>query len=441
MPETVSKDLLGKKILITAGRAHEDIDGVRHYANHKRPEGHGYAVAEALAARGADVTLVSAKNHFMPPSGCRVIRKTNEGKDLCCGQDIMAAAENTLAQGSFDAVLCLASIPSIRPEQKAANKLKVKHNLGDPVTMAVIGNMDIQVRARAWNLSVLGYDTHQEKFSSPDLPDWLVDLTPTILEKQNAAFPPRPHRDDDIGPSSATLFGKTILMTSGPTEEMITASGDVITNFSSGRQGYDLARAFANEGASVTYVVGPTYFPAPAHDNIKTVHVHSARSMLAACEAHVPADIFVGVAAVADFGCKNPPDLRLPEGQRYDLVLDQNPDILSTMGHHAQRPGFVVGFAAETDPANIMAYAQGKLEKKGADMICANLVGPAIAARGATNNQVIILSRDAEPFPLANMSKTGTAQAIVEQIKQRLSVTCHRPSAKLGPTEIKEPKF
>ncbi len=417
-------NLTGKRLLITAGRPREDIDGIRHYANHKRAEGHGYAVAEMLAACGADVTVVAPESTLIDPRNCRVVQHSGHGQSIKSGHDVMQATAEQVIGGPYDAVLCLASISSIKSAQQFKHKLKIKSLAGDLVSMAIAGNIDIENITQALGIPALGYTSWQETFRTPDLPLWLSNIAQNIENHQNAVQFTAildSKREEFLSVAPPTLRNKKIIITSGPTEETVTATGDVITNFSSGRQGHELALAFANCGAEVVYVVGPTGFAAPTHGSIQSIKVRSAKTMLAACKGNLPADVFVGVAAVADFGCIKPSPLRLTENKGYTLALDQNPDILETMGQHQWlRPALVVGFAAETDPHNILAYAKGKLFKKGADLICANLIEKP-SAQGTKDNQVFFVTRDAEPRRSKAMSKRDIAFGIAEEIINLLS--------------------
>ncbi len=414
-------NLAGKSIVVTAGWTREDIDGVRHYANHSRPEGHGFAVAAQLAKRGASVTIVAPKTVRAAPADCALIHELKDGTALGSADSVLRAVDAFVAQTPCDAVLCLASAASIRPVERSKNKLKIKSLETSVVSMPVMGNVDTEVRAQAWRVPVLGYTAWQEKFSSADVPPWLEALSGEIFA------PPAPDEPSVLSDGDASfaqdipnaLSGKRVLLTSGRTEELVTATGDIITNFSSGRQGCELANAFSAAGARVVFVAGPSSFLPEPKDNTLIVSVASAKDMLAACEESLPADVFVGVAAVADFGCAQPYFLHLAKGQTYDMVLDKNPDILSFIGHHpALRPDVVVGFAAETDPKKILGYAKEKLVVKNADLICANLVGPD-AKHGEDQNQIMFIARGPSPRLSDVLSKKKAAETIVREVAAR----------------------
>jgi len=417
------QNLVGKKILVTAGWSHEDIDGVRHYANHARSEGQGFAVAKYLVSLGAEVTIVAAKTRLSTPDRCKMICTDAAGNHIASGQELMNVAHAQAIGGDFDAALCLASISSIKAAEKSLHKIKAKHTSDAPIVLSALGNIDVQQEARSWNVPTIGYDSRQAIFATPHTPDWLRNLIDKIqiferVESASYDAEPLPTR-----PTAQFLKGMKVIITSGPTAEKITTTGDVITNFSSGRQGRDMAYAFANYGAEVIYISGPTNLAAPTHAHIHVVGCSSAHSMAQACKSHLPADVFIGVAAVADFGSSNPEDIRLAVGERHDFVLEQNPDILESMGKHVtQRPRVVIGFAAETDETNILDYAAGKLYKKGADMICANLVGASIAKRGSSNNQITFVLPHNKIAKLNVMSKRDVATEIAKVVYTMLSV-------------------
>ena len=217
------------------------------------------------------------------------------------------------------------------------------------------------------------------------------------------------------GPAARPLAGKHALVTAGPTFEAIDPVRG-ITNRSSGRQGYAIAEALARLGARVTLVSGPVALPTPP--GVNRVDVESARQMLAACEAALPADVGVFVAAVADwrvdevFGSK----LKKDKGGPPALTFVENPDILATLSKAAARPTLVVGFAAETD--DVEAHARAKLARKGCDWIIANdVTQPGVM--GGTENAVLLIAKDhTERWERA--SKDAVAQAIAQRIAEAL---------------------
>jgi phosphopantothenoylcysteine decarboxylase/phosphopantothenate--cysteine ligase len=190
---------------------------------------------------------------------------------------------------------------------------------------------------------------------------------------------------------SGVLSGKHVLVTSGPTHEPIDPVR-YIANRSSGRQGHAIAAALAGLGARVTLVSGPVTVPDPSGATV--VRVESAREMLEACQAALPADAAVFAAAVADWRVANASDGKIkkqPGAAAPALELVPNPDILATIAAAGpQRPKVVVGFAAETD--DLIANAQSKLIRKNADFIVANDVSPETGIMGGTENAVQLIS-------------------------------------------------
>jgi phosphopantothenoylcysteine decarboxylase/phosphopantothenate--cysteine ligase len=218
------------------------------------------------------------------------------------------------------------------------------------------------------------------------------------------------------------LAGRKIVVTSGPTHEPIDPVR-YIANRSSGKQGHAIAGALARLGAEVHLVSGPVTIADPAGVNV--VHVESARQMKAAVEAALPADAGVFVAAVADWRTEGEAGEKIKKEAGKGppaLQMVENPDILATIGHHANRPKLVVGFAAETQ--NVLENARAKLKKKGADLIVANDVSHnsgvnASGVMGGDRNLVRIVTADsAEEWP--EMSKNEVATRLAALIAAKL---------------------
>jgi phosphopantothenoylcysteine decarboxylase/phosphopantothenate--cysteine ligase len=192
--------------------------------------------------------------------------------------------------------------------------------------------------------------------------------------------------DEIDGPKP--LAGRKVLVTAGPTHEPIDPVR-YIANRSSGKQGYALATALARAGAEVHLISGPVSLPDPV--GVAVTRVVTAREMLAAVEAALPVDVAVMAAAVADWRVDASAEKikKGPDGAP-TLSFQENPDILATLGRHPTlRPKLVVGFAAETQ--NLIANAEGKLRRKGADVIVANDVSPKTGIMGGDRNTVRIV--------------------------------------------------
>jgi len=214
----------------------------------------------------------------------------------------------------------------------------------------------------------------------------------------------------------SVLAGLRAVVTSGPTHEPIDPVR-YIANRSSGKQGHAIAAALARFGAETILVSGPTREADPA--GVQMVPVETAEQMLTAVLAHLPADIAVCAAAVADWRVKQAAGGKVkktPGAPPPALELAENPDILATLGHHARRPSLLVGFAAETD--DVIRHGQGKRQRKGADWILANDVRPEQGVFGGDRNTIHLITADAvEDWP--TLSKDAVADRLVQQIIAR----------------------
>jgi phosphopantothenoylcysteine decarboxylase/phosphopantothenate--cysteine ligase len=211
------------------------------------------------------------------------------------------------------------------------------------------------------------------------------------------------------------LAGKRVLVSAGPTYEDIDPVR-FIGNRSSGRMGFAIAQAAAEQGASVQLVAGPVHQSTPP--GVERVDVRSAREMREAVLSRAPScDIYIGAAAVGDFRPQELASHKLKKtGGALELVLEENPDILASVAALNDRP-FVVGFAAETH--DVEKYARGKLERKKLDMIAANKVG---AGEGfdACENEILLISRDGAER-LARADKLALARQLVARVADKLS--------------------
>ena len=219
------------------------------------------------------------------------------------------------------------------------------------------------------------------------------------------------------GPGARPLAGRRALVTAGPTVEPLDPVR-VLTNLSSGKQGYAVAGALADLGADVILVSGPTALTTPR--GVRQVDVQTAEDMLRACQASLPADIAVCVAAVADWRPERPSPVKLKKNGSGppQIRLTENPDILlalSTPG--PSRPRLVVGFAAET--GDIEAFARAKLARKGCDWIVANDVSAQGVVGGDDNTVLVIDSQGADPWPRS--SKQEVARRLARRIAEALA--------------------
>jgi len=206
-----------------------------------------------------------------------------------------------------------------------------------------------------------------------------------------------------------TLSGLTVLMTAGPTFEPIDAVRG-ITNRSSGKMGYAIARAAIGAGAKVTLISGPSSQPVPVGASV--TNVQSAAEMFAAVKLNAKqADIFIGVAAVADYRVEKPREHKIKKTDKAALTLKlvPNPDILAWVAAQP-KPPFTVGFAAESQ--NLETYADEKRRRKKVNLIVANLAQNAI---GADDNEVMLLD-DSGTHKLMRAPKEAVAKEIVARI-------------------------
>jgi phosphopantothenoylcysteine decarboxylase/phosphopantothenate--cysteine ligase len=215
------------------------------------------------------------------------------------------------------------------------------------------------------------------------------------------------------GDEPRLLEGAHVLITAGPTHEPIDPVR-YIANRSSGKQGYAIAAAAARFGARVTLVSGPVTLPTPA--GVEVIRVESAREMLNAVEAALPADIGVFAAAVADWRVAHLHKSKLKKagsGETPSLALTENPDILKIIASQAsRRPALTIGFAAETE--NVVAHAQAKLAAKGCDWIVANDVSVETGVMGGDNNQVhLVTAAGLESWPA--MTKDEVAAKLMRR--------------------------
>ena len=173
----------------------------------------------------------------------------------------------------------------------------------------------------------------------------------------------------------------------------------------------------------VTLVAGPVQLPTPA--GVARIDVETAREMLSAVDASLPADAAIMVAAVADWRTADAAGQKIKKdgsGQPAPLALVENPDILATLGRHALRPKLLVGFAAETQ--KVSDHAQAKLAKKGADWIVANDVSgtPGDSVMGGDDNAVQIVSAQGiESWP--RLPKQVVADKLIEKVAHALTLS------------------
>jgi phosphopantothenoylcysteine decarboxylase / phosphopantothenate---cysteine ligase len=242
-----------------------------------------------------------------------------------------------------------------------------------------------------------------------------LPLAPEVPDDIEEVLGEVPGGDDfDLPPGQRPLAGRHVLVTAGPTWEAIDPVR-YIANRSSGKQGFAIAAAAAAMGAQVTLVAGPVALKTPA--GVARIDVESAHEMQQAVRRALPADVAVMVAAVADWRPRDYQSRKIKKRESAPpvLMLTENPDILINLSAGGQRPGLVIGFAAETD--KVIDNAKAKRKRKGADWIIANDVSGSVMG-GDVNRVTIITAEGVET--LDEMPKAAVAMALVERIAAAL---------------------
>jgi phosphopantothenoylcysteine decarboxylase/phosphopantothenate--cysteine ligase len=211
------------------------------------------------------------------------------------------------------------------------------------------------------------------------------------------------------------LAGKRVLITAGPTFEPIDPVRG-LTNLSSGKMGYAMARAAHEAGAEVTLVSGPTALPTP--HGVHRINIHTAEQMHGVVMSHASAhDIFIAVAAVADWRIANVSEHKLKktaEGAPPRLEFEQNPDILSAVAALPNRP-YCVGFAAESE--NLAQYGEAKRKQKNIPLLIGNIAPQTF---GRDQNEVMLFDENGHT-QLPRADKTVLARQLVGEIARRMN--------------------
>ncbi|AUD01589.1 bifunctional phosphopantothenoylcysteine decarboxylase/phosphopantothenate--cysteine ligase CoaBC [Spirosoma pollinicola] len=214
------------------------------------------------------------------------------------------------------------------------------------------------------------------------------------------------------------LSGKRVLITAGPTQEPIDPVR-YISNHSTGKMGYAIARAFVQAGANVTLVSGPTALPLPA-PAVTRINVRTAQEMFGATqEAFANADIIVLSAAVADYTPAHPADRKIKKKETsFSLELTKTTDIAATLGAQKQPGQLMMGFALETD--NERENALKKLYAKNLDWIVLNSLRDSGAGFGHDTNKITVIDKEEQTYEFALKSKDEVAQDLVSLVIKSL---------------------
>ena len=209
------------------------------------------------------------------------------------------------------------------------------------------------------------------------------------------------------------------LVTAGPTNEYIDPVR-FITNKSSGKQGYELAKCLSKKGFDTTLISGPTNLE--VEKDIKLIKVETADEMFAATQENLPVDVAIFSAAVSDFKVKNKSQTKIKKEEALNLNLEKNIDILNYISNHnSMRPEIVIGFAAETN--EILKNAEEKLSKKNCDWIISNDVSKKNIGFNSDYNEVTIhyKNKSLKSEVLPYKRKSEISEEIVDRIIDQLN--------------------
>ena len=207
------------------------------------------------------------------------------------------------------------------------------------------------------------------------------------------------------------------IVTAGPTNEYIDPVR-FISNKSSGKQGYEIAKSLSKKGFDTTLISGPTHLE--IDEDINLIRVETAEEMFQATLTNLPADVAVFSAAVSDYKVKEKSEIKIKKQDNLNLNLEKNVDILNYVSNHnSLRPGLVIGFAAETD--NLESYAIKKLNEKNCDWIIANDVSKSNIGFNSDFNEVSIFYKNNKSDRISYKPKSEISDEIVEKIIDHLN--------------------
>ena len=207
------------------------------------------------------------------------------------------------------------------------------------------------------------------------------------------------------------------IVTAGPTNEYIDPVR-FISNKSSGKQGYEIAKSLSKKGFDTTLISGPTYLE--IDEDINLIRVETAEEMFQATLTNLPADVAVFSAAVSDYKVKEKSEIKIKKQDNLNLTLEKNVDILNYVSNHnSLRPGLVIGFAAETN--NLESYAIEKLNEKNCDWIIANDVSKSNIGFNSDFNEVSIFYKNNKSDKISYKPKSEISDEIVEKIIDHLN--------------------
>ncbi len=365
-----------------------------------------------------DVVMTAAATRFIGPSTFQALSGRPVWTDLWDARDAKSMAHIELSRGAAGVLVAPASADFIaRLAGGLANDLLstlcLARQRATPLLVAPAMNVEMweqppntrNVRqVMADGARILGPGSGEQ--ACGETGDGRMVEAEELFAHVDALFAPK------------LLAGRRVVITAGPTEEPIDPVR-VITNTSSGKMGYAIAQAAANAGADVTLISGPSALTAPT--GVRRVNIKTARQMFEAVQQTVDgADLFIAVAAVADYYVKDYSEQKLKKNQHHPgltLELAENPDILKWVAQFAasrdEKP-FCVGFAAESH--DVIEHAETKRKRKGIPLLVANKAQDAF---GQDENEITLID-DAGRHPLPRASKTVLAAQLIAHIAAML---------------------
>jgi phosphopantothenoylcysteine decarboxylase/phosphopantothenate--cysteine ligase len=382
-------------------------------------------LARALMTRGftVNVIMTRAAEEFIRPLTFAALT----GRKVITGLFSASSSEDTLASAIEHIRVAQENDLLVVAPATADLLAKLAHGLADDfLTTTYLAFTGRVVLAPAMNTNMWNHPATQTNLRT------LRDRGHLIVDPDDGALacgmvgPGRLAEPDAIADAVANLTnpkrdleGEVVLITAGPTQEPLDAVR-YLSNRSSGKMGYAIAEDAAARGARVILITGPVNLPEPR--NVEVVHVQTASQMFDAVMKHLAeSTIIIKAAAVADYHRSDVPKHKVKKtAARMSIELDPTVDILAEVGRK-KGDRLLIGFAAETE--NLIAEARRKLESKNCDMVVANLVSQSGIGFDSDENEVVLVTRNADPVPVRRAPKTAIATRILDEtMKLRLSL-------------------
>jgi len=382
-------------------------------------------LARALMTRGftVNVIMTRAAEEFIRPLTFAALT----GRKVITGLFSASSSEDTLASAIEHIRVAQENDLLVVAPATADLLAKFAHGLADDfLTTTYLAFTGRVVLAPAMNTNMWNHPATQSNLKT------LRDRGHLIVDPDDGALacgmvgPGRLAEPDAIADAVANLTnpkrdleGEVVLITAGPTQEPLDAVR-YLSNRSSGKMGYAIAEDAAARGARVILVTGPVNLPEPR--NVEVVPVQTASQMFDAVMKRLgESTIIIKAAAVADYHRSDVPKHKVKKtAARMSIELDPTVDILAEVGRK-KGDRLLIGFAAETE--NLIAEARRKLESKNCDMVVANLVSQSGIGFDSDENEVVLVTRTADPVPVRRAPKTAIAARILDEtMKLRLSL-------------------